>query len=138
MIAKNLMFSDAQAITTTANATDDIDMGPGRDAFGTSKPNEASDLWLIVRVNTTFAGGTSIATKLQDSADGSSWTDFTGPPTLVGGAIAAASLTQGYFCWKVRLPKGVRRYMRLVYTVVGTFTSGKMDAYLTDSLEQLT
>jgi hypothetical protein len=134
MFAKNMIFSDGQVLTSTANATDDVNMGVGKDAFGAAKPGDPADLWLLVRCRTTFAGGTSLACKLQDSADGSTFADT----PIVGSAVALASLVAGAWQLRVRVPRGTRQYLRIVYTIVGTMSgSSTIDAGLSDVAEQL-
>jgi hypothetical protein len=133
MLAGNMIYSDGQALTTTADSTNVLDAGPGKDAFGVAKVGDVSDLWLHIRVKVTLAGGTNVAFKLQDSADNSSFSDVA---NVAVAAIAAATLVAGYKVLAIRMPRGVRRYTKIVYTISGTFTSGNVDAYLSESAEQ--
>ena len=84
------------------------------------------ELYAEVRVHTTFASGTSILFSLQDSADNSSFADI-----AAGAAVVTASLTAGAIPFRVRVPQGARRYLRMWYNVTGTMTAGKLNAYLT-------
>ncbi len=114
--AENL-FSDDQAITTTADSTNIIKLP---DNAGPGNP-----LRLLLQVTETFAGGTSVAIDLEtdDNEAMASPADIANIP-----AIAAATLVEGYKVEIPFLPRSNQAYSRLEYTVVGTFTTGKMTA----------
>lgn len=120
---KETMFSDDQAVTVSAASTNVLKAQSvaGKD----SGPGECVDL--LAQVTTTFAGGTSIAASVQtddDEAFGSATTLVTTP------AVAAASLVAGYK-FALQLPKaGLKKFVRVYYTVVGTMTAGKITAAL--------
>jgi len=118
------LFSNDQAITTTANSTNVIDLG--NDDSKVKALNEKGGS-LLVQVTTTFVGGTSIDCVLKSDDD----VAFGSATTLVSsGAILTASLVAGYK-FKIQLPKTIdEQYLRLTYTVVGTFTAGKITAGL--------
>ena len=120
--AENL-FSDDQAVTVTAVSTNIVDLSGV--AAVDEGPGEPLDLF--AQVTTAFAGGTSIALKLETDDD----VAF-GSATDLGStaAIATASLVAGYRFPK-QLPKeGLERYLRLTYTVVGTMSAGNITAGL--------
>lgn len=125
MIAdKQNIFSEDQAITVTAASTNVIDLG--NDDAAIQALNEKGDAELLVQVTTAFAGGTSLAVKLQsddDEAFGSA-TDL-----IDTGAIVTATLVQGYK-FRLALPEINEQYLRLYYTVVGTMSAGKIFAGL--------
>jgi len=117
-------FSDAQAVTTTALSTNVLDLVQTAPQYAGGE-----DLYLVVRVNTAFAGGTSIRAVL--------WTDNTttvtsGADIISGDVITTANATAGATLLKVNL-KGLdnlQQYIGVQYVVVGTMSAGNVDAYL--------
>ncbi len=118
----DLIFSEKQAVTATAASTKVLDLQEGGDAIG-------QELTVKAVVGTAFAGGTSLQFKLQTSGDNSTWTDL-----LMTGAVAVADLKSGAIPFDVRVPKGAKRYLRMQYVAVGTFTGGTVTAFLTKEL----
>lgn len=117
----NLVFSKDQAVTTTA-ASNVIDLQAPGDAVG-------QELTLRTLVSEGFAGLTSLQVKLQTSENNSTWEDV-----LMTPAIAAAKLTRGAEIFCVRVPHGLKQYVRLNYTVSGTATAGKLYSYMSKEL----
>jgi len=137
LIDKQNMFSNAQAITATANSTDKVDLQGGTPAFTTDTlgntvprdPGKSPELEIVAQVVEAFSGGTSVAVSVvadDDPALGSPTTLHSTP------AIAVATLKAGYQ-FRIALPAGIAsadRYLGLVYTVVGTPSAGKISAWL--------
>ena len=123
LLSKYGVLSDAQAITTTAVSTNVIDC-----LVANAKIGDGGSLFLNARVNEAFSGGTSLALALQSSASESSGyvTKITTP------AIVTASLTAGATVISIGLPMDLLRYLRCNYTVVGTYTAGKLDVWIAD------
>jgi len=121
-------MSDAQAVTVTADSTNIIDFQDAARDMGPGEP-----LYLVVQVGETdFAGGTSIAFDFETATD----LAFTSPvDKIVIAAIATANLTAGTEVIKVRLPHGLLRFVRMEYTVVGTFTAGAINAYISKDVD---
>lgn len=119
ILDKQNLFSDDQAVTVTADSTNVIDLGIA--GMGKGEP-----VRLIAQVTETFDGGTSLQASLVTS-DSST---FSGATTLVEtAAIAEASLLAGYeFGLGGFMPEEIKRYNKLVYTVVGTMTAGTITA----------
>ena len=123
IIDKDLLFSNEQAITGTAASTNVIDLGEGGDAIG-------QELTIHAVVKTSFATLTSLTVKVQTSADNSNWADV-----VLGPAIPVASLKAGKDIFCVRVPQGLKRYVRLYYTVAGSNASaGKITAFASKDL----
>jgi hypothetical protein len=120
-----LLLSDGQVMTETA-ASEIVDQGAAGDALG-------NELYLVVKTkDTDFTGGTSLQITLQtDSAVGFG----TAEDKLVVPAIVLASLTKNKVLVQVRMPQGMKRYIRLLYTIVGTMATAKLDAFLTPNVE---
>jgi len=119
----DLVFSNKQAVTTTATSTNEIDLGAAGDAIG-------QELTIHVVVDTAFATLTSLAVSLETSTDGSTWTTV-----LSGPAVPRASLTKGANIFCVRVPQGLSRYVRMKYTVGGSnATAGKVTAFASKDL----
>jgi hypothetical protein len=113
-------YSNLQAVTVTADSTNIIDQIAKGDAY--------ESLWLRARVETAFAGGTSLAISLVTADDVGFTTNVTAFPVLA--ATVTASLTGDTVLVQQRLPQGMRRYSKMVYTVVGTMTAGTINAQL--------
>lgn len=119
-----LVFSDAQAITSTADSTNVLD-------FGNADPNqgEGTKLVLHVDVDTAFtaSGSATLTVNLLSSADDSTYVST----KLLTGAIPKATLVAGYKIFETSIPYEFLRYMKLVYTVAtGPMTAGKVNAYI--------
>lgn len=125
------LFSDDQAITTTADSDDYVDFGAPGTPFGQSNAlsidqGKGSPIPILIQVTETFVSGTSLTIALEfddDSAFGST--------TVVweSEAIVTASLVAGYQFLIYVLPPGTtERYAQLRYTVSGTYTAGKITA----------
>lgn len=111
---------------TDVISTNVYDTGAAPDS-GAGEP-----FWLFARMATALVGGTSIQVVLQDSADNVTFADKqAGPPVLLAAATANAILA------KMRVPVGLRRYLRVVFRSVGTTTAGTADAYLVKDVEAL-
>lgn len=117
-----LIFSEKQAVTGTAESTKTLDLQVGGDAIG-------QELTVKAVVGAAFTGGTSLQFKLQTSDDKSAWKDL-----IMTGAVAAADLKSGAIPFDVRVPKGAKRYLRMQYVAVGTFSGGTVSAFLTKEL----
>jgi len=132
ILDKELMMSQAQAVTATAASTNVIDLGArlGLD------PGLSDDLWLQIRVDTaaTASGSATVTFALQtddDEAFGSATTLWTST------AIGKATLAAGYNVVRMRLPLGVERYVRVYYTVAtGPLTAGKFDAFINSGVQE--
>ena len=112
-------FSDAQAITASAQSTNVLDLQAADLEMGAGTP-----IWLNVRVGTAdFAGGTSL--KVTFYACSTATTISNGSDLLASDTIAQASLTAG--AWIIRVPLPVNfdedRYIGLYYTDTGGFTA---------------
>ncbi len=117
------LFSDDQAITTTAVSTNIIDLGANASEIQANF--EKGMAKIAAQVTEAFAGGTSVQVTVQTDDN----TGFSSAKTLYEtAAIVTASLVQGYQFPLDGIPLGVERYIRLNYTVVGTYTAGKIHA----------
>lgn len=119
LLDAKLLMSNQQAITATAASTDVIDRGDTRDI------GRAGDIPLLVQVTETFNNLTSLAIAIQTDSD----SGFGTAVTLATVTVLLADLKAGYQLPIITLPKGVKRYLRLNYTVTGTApTTGKVTA----------
>lgn len=129
---KQINFSEAQAVTSTAVSTNVYDLGAGpttRD-LGPASGN----LWLHIITNTTCTDSGSDATvdfTLESSAAAALTSSTVHVDT---GALAFATYaTAGTVVLRMRLPSGsYKRYIGIRYTVAsGPLTAGKFDAFIT-------
>lgn len=120
-----LEFSDAQAITSTADSTNIIN-------FGNADPNQGEGTKLVFHcdVDTTFtaSGSATMTVDLQDCDTVDGTYASTG---IYKATIPKATLVAGYKIFEVPLPYSFRQYMKVVYTVAtGPMTAGKVNAYI--------
>ncbi|HEC2559664.1 TPA: hypothetical protein R2K53_005517 [Raoultella ornithinolytica] len=125
------LFSDGQAVTASAAASFDLDLGPikgTRRDIGVGEP-----LYLFVNVATTAAaaGAATLNVQLQTSENGSSWTTI-----YDSGSVALAKLVAGSRIVAAPVPMGVKKYLRLNYVVgTGPLTAGAFTAGLVVDLD---
>lgn len=121
---KQTLMSDQQAITATAGSTNQIDLSP-RGSGIVRDIGPGNKVPICVQVTETFNNLTSLSVSLQTDEDSA----FGSPQTVaVTPAIPLAQLVAGYQFNLDFVPRGANeRYMRLLYTVVGTApTLGKV------------
>lgn len=131
IIDSQLAFADAQAVTSLGDtaSTNIIDTGNAADE------GIGENMFLVAQVDTTATSGGSatLTPVLSDSADGSTFADV-----VVGQATAVASLTAGRQLMRLRLPIGLRRYIRVTWRVgTAALTAGKFDAFLVKDVQAL-
>ena len=130
MFDAQALFSDNQAVTTTAASTNFLNLGeaatvPGAPA-SLKRDIGAGKMPLRIQVDTTFAGLTSLE-ALVEVDDNSSFSSA----KVVGssGAIVLARLLAGTYLPFTDLNIGTdERYIRIRYVVVGTATAGAVTA----------
>lgn len=114
-----LRFSDGQDMKSASScaSTYEIDCAIADANLGAGTP-----LVVEITCEETFAGGTSITFELQHSAAGSSYTTLVQYP-------AQTTITKGdkFF---LMVPESHYRYLEMYYTIVGTFSAGKITAVL--------
>jgi hypothetical protein len=137
-VDKQNEFSDSQAVTATAISTNVIDTLPM-----TGNPNLTQNLggfqgaFLVVQIDVTFTGATSMAISLESDSTANLATS----PTVHynSGAIVEASLVAGANGGNfiiIPLPVGAyERYLGLRYTVVGTHGAGAISAFLVRDIQ---
>ena len=119
------------AITTSRDSTDILDLGMNRDA------STGTDVSVLILSNRAFAGGTSVAIALQGAPDNGSGGEGTYTTYATSPAITVAQLNAAPgMVFPVQLPRppfgglSMPRFLKLAYTVVGTFTAGALAASL--------
>jgi PPE-repeat protein len=122
-------FSNSQAVTATAISTNQVDT----DSDSILKNLGGHEgVYLVLQVDEAFAG---TATTLTPELLSDSVATLDGTPTVHAsfGALATAALTAGKTVGVIALPFGdYERYVGVRYTVAGgTYTAGKVSAYLT-------
>jgi len=130
------LFSDAQAITASANSSNVIDTLPGGQNTK-SGIGDGQDISLFAQVGTAFATLTSLNVQLVSADDSTLTTN-----AIVhydSGAIPVASLVAKARVVGLDLPYGKnRRYVGLKYVVTGTNASaGTITAGLVEDLQTL-
>ena len=129
-IDNQLLFSDAQAVTSAAASTNTYDTGVsgGRD-LGTGKP-----LYLVVTVDVAVDSGKTVTVALQ--AD--STTTFSPDATLDLFVTASGAAAGSKYIVPLQPNAAVLqyRYLRLYYTPSSALTNGTFTAFITDTVDQ--
>lgn len=126
IIDKQNLFSEAQAVTASAASTNVIDLG-ATDSKIQPFHNKGGGFMVNAQVVENFNNLTSLKVGLQTANDEA----FSSPDTVLETTVVLASLKAGYIFPLSVLPEGMKRYVRLYYTVTGTApTTGKMTAGL--------
>lgn len=127
IIDKELMFSDAQAVTSTAASTNIIDLGVDRDLGDMAGKN----LTLVVKTGADAFASTGSST-LTIALQTDSTSAFSSATALwTSASIAKASLTADTVVAKIPVPRTTERYLRLNYTVgTADFTAGALTSAL--------
>lgn len=113
-LAQNIFASGADVVSTNV-----YDTGAAADV------GAGENLFLFAKTVAAVTGGTSIQVVLQDSADNSSWADVQSAK-----AVPVASATANAVLAKMRLPVGLRRYLRVAWRNVGANAAGTGSAYI--------
>ena len=123
IIDKFNTFSDAQDIGQVAAAYDST-------ILDFKKPGGMYDhAWLFLRIDEAVVGsGASVLFELRTSDDNFSASDVL---LFSTGVLGVAALTVDTIIAKIRIPLGVLRYLKMLYTVSGaTTTAGTVDAFI--------
>ena len=129
-----LMFSDAQVIVanaTTVVSTNLVDTGILYDHKGVallSNGPENGEERLIVVCEVTPTAGTALYLELTDCATESGSYTPTGIGIDAANAIPIATLVPGYELLNVPLPRGLKRFLKILYTTTGNHT-GSVGAF---------
>ena len=126
LLDQNVMFSDAQALRATGASTNTVDLKAAGDAA-------LGHLVVLAHADIAFAGATQIVCALQtsDKSDFSS-----GVVTLASATVSGTQLadTQKNL-FALGIAAGMKRYLRMYYTVTGTITAGAISCCLVDIAE---
>lgn len=121
-------------ITTSGNSTDSIDLHmAGLPVLANNQGardlgiGDDPALKMLVQCLNTFAGGTSLQVGLQGAQDNGSGAPGAFTTYWLSPVYALATLVQGARLYDMDLPRppagvGMPRFLRLVYTIVGTFS----------------
>ncbi|MGF6738500.1 Bbp16 family capsid cement protein [Paraburkholderia atlantica] len=136
ILDQQTLFSDAQAITASANSSNVIDTLPGGQNTK-SGIGDGQDISLFAQIGTAFATLTSLNIQLVSADDAALSTNAI--VHFDSGAIPVASLTAKARPVALDLPYGkYRRYVGLKYVVTGSnATAGTITAGLVEDLQTL-
>ncbi len=122
ILDKQNLFSDKQAVTATALATDTVDLG-----LGDAGPSES--ISLFVGVDGATGAGT-LAVELQTADACAANGTLTSPVVIATYPVGNDALKSGGKIVAARLPHGMKRYAGVNYVVTGTVTGAKLTAGL--------
>jgi len=125
MIDSKLVMSDAQAVTTTAVSTNEIDFGVNGEDIGEGNP-----IYVEVYLDTAFGtSANTLTVTLQDSANGTDYADkVVVVPATATSKLLAADVGR---LVRISLPADLRRFIAMNYTASSALTDGKVSAFLT-------
>lgn len=132
MILDDLLYlADAQASTTSVASTNVIDT--------VAKGESYEGAWAVVRVDTAYVDAETNSRNVFQIQTSSAEDFLTGSVTLAQSAsLAATDLVAGYM-WKIRIPVGVKRYLRVYKSTTNTslfgFSAGKFDAFIVKDVD---
>jgi hypothetical protein len=98
------------------------------------------DLEIFVGVHTAFSTGSSPTLTIDVATAPDNGSGGIGSYTVLAksGVLAAATLVAGYEAFRIKVPAGVEKYIKLVYNVlVANFTSGALFAAIVLDREAL-
>ncbi len=128
LLDKYLTFSEEQAVTATADSTNILDLRDNGDDIG-----RLLNLILMVVAAAEASGSATVTFSVQTCATvgGSYDTIYT------SAAIGKAALTAGARPVDIALPAGLKRFVKVVYTVAtGPLTAGTFTAAVTPSRDK--
>ena len=125
ILDKSLLLSDAQAVTTTAASTNVIDTGAEGQAI---EPGS----WVYVNISTAFTIAGATKTVQAQLQTGTSATMADGVTLATSAAVS--TVTAGSPIMKLKVPLGLKRYVRLYYTMGGTASAGNIDAFICNNV----
>ena len=138
------MFLDSQEVFQTAtncfasgadvNSTNIIDLAPhlAANAAWASDEGIGEEAWLRTIITTAVTGGTSLQIVLQTDTNTNFATVKTEP--VMSTAVPVASLVAG-FTIDMRLPAGLKRYLRVAYRNVGANAAGACTSFIAKDLQ---
>ena len=127
ILDKQLVFSDAQAVTASAASEHTIDLGAANLELGVGTP-----LYIEVWMDTVFSGST--ATLTVDLQDGAAVGGSDKVMEILPAISQTAMIAKGIgLLAKVMLPVGmdISRHLRLYYTASASLAGGKLNAFIT-------
>ncbi len=125
LLDQNLVFSDAQALRATGASTNVVDLM----AAGDAAPGR---LVVIAHADTAFAGATQVVVALQTASKA----DFSDAATLGSITLSGTQLADTEKnLFALGIPVGMKRYLRVYYTVTGTVTAGNITCFVADITE---
>ena len=137
-IDQNLLFADTLTGTTSAAATDYIDTK----VISIKDGDAYKQMWWVVKTEAAFtigAGAPTATFQLQTSED-ATFVDSTTVTLAQTAAFTAAVLTANTIVSRMKVPLGLKRYIR-VYKVVNNsgdsikFTLGSYSTFLTTDVD---
>jgi len=121
ILDKNLVFCENSPLSAGDSASDVVDLGAAGDIL-------EMEPVLVVVMTEGAAGGTSALFRIETAGT----SDFSAKTVLAqSDTIPMASLVRGKKALNVKLPRGLRRYVRIFCDVTGSFTAGKYSAFMT-------
>jgi hypothetical protein len=115
------------AITATANSTNTIDLGAGRDLA----PSEKLSLYIALLQTFTAAGAATLTVQILGSVDNSTFTVYAQTDAIPKANLVAGGKIEVPFPYIPPHAAGLPRYFKLNYVVAtGPFTAGQVQANL--------
>lgn len=130
---KALEFSRNQAVTTTADSTNVVDLGMtalAGSTYGDADGGKQLNLSVIMGAAATASGAATVVITLLTADDAAFSVNSTTLMSTV--AYSLAQMAANTFLLQNVVPRGFRRFLKLVYTVAsGPLTAGDFTSVLT-------
>ena len=130
----NQILSDAQALLLTgADSNSDNQVRIPVDS--SNKLGPGRPIYVNVMVDTTCAGGTTLAVAVRDAADDGAGAPDSFAATAIKSqtrTVASNQLDAHQKLLSIALPPETREWVDVQYDVTGSMTAGKIDAWLSD------
>jgi len=131
-----LLLADTQTTTTSGASTSYIDTTVASIKLG----DAINGLWWVVKTEAAFAGGAAATAQWQlQTSNDANFLDSTTITLASTGAFLTAALTANTIMSRIKVPLGVKRYIRSYMVVGGTgvFTAATRSSFLTTDVDNL-
>ena len=132
MLDIQLIFAESQAVTAIGDNGSTTTIEFANPVLG-DNGQTGENIWVqaICTTTATSAGAATVQAVLQDSANGTAWTDV-----VAGQAIPVADLVAPTVMLQVQPPPGMLQFWRISWRIAtAVLTAGAFDAFISNTLQ---